>query len=142
VKSVVVLDASVVVAGIGWRGGESRSVLHLLAVRGFVSVRTPLVTIEWAESVARVAGCEPRWQNPSWPGWLEWLKRASTLLDDPPAKRIVHRDPDDDVVLQAAIGARADYLVTLDSDLLELERPYGVACVTPRALLSAVLRAS
>jgi len=139
VRPVAVLDSSVVVSGIGWRGGDARAILVLLARRGFSSARTPWLTAEWTDVTQRVSR-EIRWGNPHWPAWLDWLKRASVLLDDPPLKKIVRRDPKDDPVVAAAVSADADYLVTYDRDLLELEKPYGVACVTPRALLSAVLR--
>jgi predicted nucleic acid-binding protein len=44
------------------------------------------------------------------------------------------------MVLAAALGARASYLVTKDPDLLALEKPFGIECVTPRSFLSIVLR--
>jgi predicted nucleic acid-binding protein len=40
----------------------------------------------------------------------------------------------------AAVAVRAAFIVTYDSDLLALQKPHGVACVTPRAFLSAILR--
>jgi putative PIN family toxin of toxin-antitoxin system len=137
VRPIAVLDSSVVVAGIGWRGGDARSVLVLLAQRAFVSVRTSWLTTEWAEVTERVTQ-EVRWENPNWANWLEWLKRASLLVDQQPAKRIA-RDAKDDPVLAAALSGAAHYLVAYDKDLLDLGKPYGVACVTPRAFLSAVL---
>jgi len=42
------------------------------------------------------------------------------------------RDPDDDAILEYALGAGADYLVTGDADLLELKTFKGVRIVTPR----------
>ena len=74
-KPVAVLDSSVVVSGIGWRGGEARAVLRLLALRGFVSTRTPWLTAEWSETVERVAREEKRWRNENWRAWLDWLFR-------------------------------------------------------------------
>lgn len=98
------------------------------------------MTAEWTEVIQRVSE-EVRWSNANWPNWLDWLKRASFFVDDPPSKRIVTRDPKDDPVIAVAVASRAQYLVAYDQDLLALEKPYGVACVTPRAFLSAVLRA-
>lgn len=138
-KPRVLLDSSVVVSGIGWTGGDARRVLTLLAAGGFQSFRSPFLTAEWADVVERVAHEEPRWQNPNWPNWLLWLKDASLLVDDPPPRRI-SRDPKDDPVVLAACAARAEWLVASDKDLLALEKPYGVAVVTPRAFLSALLR--
>ena len=45
------------------------------------------------------------------------------------------RDPDDDVVLTAAVEGRADMIVTGDTDLLVLAEYEGIAIVTPRAFL-------
>ena len=139
-KPGAVLDSSVVVSGIGWRGGDARAVLKLLAAGGFESWRTPWITAEWADTVQRVAGTEKRWRNPNWTNWLEWLKAVSKFSDDIPVRKTVTRDPSDDPVIMAAVAVRAAYLVTYDPDLLDLEKPHGVACVTPRAFLSAILR--
>jgi len=139
-KPRVILDSSVVVSGIGWRGGDARSVLKLLAAGGFESWRTPWITAEWTDTVQRVAEIEKRWRNPNWANWLKWLKSVSKFSDDIPVRKTVKRDPNDDSVIMAAVAARAVFIVTYDSDLLDLEKPHGVSCVTPRAFLSAVLR--
>ena len=102
-----------VVSGIGWRGGEARAVLRLLALRGFVSARTSWLAAEWAETLERVAHEEKRWRNKNWRAWLDWLNHASVFFEEIPIR------------------------VT---DLLDLEKPYGIACVTPRAFLSSVRR--
>ena len=92
-KPRVILDSSAVVSGIGWRGGDARKVLTLLAAGGFHSYRTPWLTAEWVETVQYVAEHEKRWKNPNWINWinwinwLEWLKRASKLEEDIPVKR-------------------------------------------------------
>ena len=113
--------------------------LALLARRGFVSVRTPWLTDEWTAAVSRVAVEARAWHNRNWPAWLDWLKRASVLLDDPPLRATVRRDPKDDPVLAAAVAAQASYLVSYDKDLLDLGKPCGVQCLRPRAFLAAVL---
>ena len=136
-KPIAVLDSSVVVSGIGWSGGNARSVLVLLARRGFVSVRTPWLTSEWTEVTQRVSE-ELRWENQNWPNWISWLKRASLVIDDPTMKRIVRRDPKDDPVVAAAISGSASFLVAYDKHLLDLGTPYGVKCVTPREFLRAL----
>jgi putative PIN family toxin of toxin-antitoxin system len=138
-KLVAVLDSSVVISAIGWRG-EARNVLRLLARRGFISIRTPYLTREWTETLGELSA-EPGWPNPNWASWLQWLTAKSRLVEDSPVKRIV-RDPKDDPILGAAISQKADYIVSHDKDLLDLERPYGVRCVPPRAFLAAVLAQS
>jgi putative PIN family toxin of toxin-antitoxin system len=135
----VVLDSSVVVSGVGWRGGEARKVLVLLAAGGFESYRTPWLTSEWAETLADVAENERRWRNPNWINWLEWLKRASKTIEDIPVKETVKRDPNDDPVVMAAVAAQAAFIVTTDNDLLALVKPYGIACIRPRDFLNRIL---
>jgi predicted nucleic acid-binding protein len=118
----------------------ARAVLRLLAAGGFESWRTPWMTAEWTDTVQRVVETEKRWRNPNWANWLEWLKAVSKFSDDIPIKRTVKRDPKDDPVVMAAVAVRAAFIVTYDADLLVLQKPHGVACVTPRSLLSAILR--
>ncbi len=137
-KPRVVLDSSVVVSAIGWRG-EARTVLRLLAAGGYQSFRTPFLTEEWAEVVERVALTEPRWKNPNWANWLLWLKISSKMVAEIPVRK-TSRDANDDPVIMAAVACRAVWLVTKDPDLLVLGKPYGIACVTPRAFLSALIR--
>src|SRR5437660_1550643 len=108
-KPVAVVDSSVVVSAIGWRG-EARNVLRLLARRCFISVRSPYLTQEWTETLGDLSA-ERRWPNPNWANWLEWLKTKSRLVDDPPMKPIV-RDPKDNPILAVAISEKAGYLVS------------------------------
>ena len=114
--------------------------LRLLARRAFVSLRSPYLTAEWSETLGRLSS-EPGWPNANWQGWLEWLKAKSRLAGDPPAKLIVRRDLKDNPVLALAIAQRAAFLVTHDRDFLDLETPYGVQCVTPRAFIRHLLGA-
>lgn len=139
---VATLDSSAVASGIGWAGGDARRVLVLLARRAFASVSTPELTAEWFDTVRELAEHERRWSNANWLQWLDWLKRKSILVAPAPLRlATVKRDPDDDMVLATALGGRARYLVTYDHDLLDLEKPFGIACVRPREFLTAILRA-
>jgi predicted nucleic acid-binding protein len=61
-------------------------------------------------------------------------------VGDIPVRKTVKRAPNDDSVIMAAVAVRAAFIVTYDSDLLDLQKPHGIACVTPRAFLAAILR--
>lgn len=54
-----------------------------------------------------------------------------TVVDISPLPAPVCRDSDDDRVLGTAVAARADCLVTGDSDLLVLQQYAGIAIVRP-----------
>jgi uncharacterized protein len=136
---VATLDTSVVASAIGWSGGAARQVMVLLARRTFVSVRTAELTAEWSDTVQELAQQEPLWRNPNWAQWLDWVRRKSVLVAASPLKATVKRDPDDDVVLAAALGARASYLVSYDRDLLDLRRPFGIQVIRPEIFVSRLL---
>lgn len=48
------------------------------------------------------------------------------------------RDPDDRLILAAAIGSKSDYLVTGDKDLLSLNRFHAVRIITPSAFIKMI----
>jgi len=137
VKPLVVLDSSTVVSALGWQG-EARKVLSLLAKRAFTSCTTAALSEEWAEAVAMTATL-PKWRNPNWANWLRWLNDISLLAEAAPLRRTVKRDPKDDPVLAAALGARAAYVVSYDRDLLDLQKPFGIQCIHPRAFLIVLI---
>ncbi len=46
------------------------------------------------------------------------------------------RDPDDDRILECAVSARAQYVITGDADLLELDPFRGIRILSPSAFWS------
>jgi len=62
----------------------------------------------------------------------------ATHLVEPPSSLVtgVCRDPDDDQILSCAVDAKVDYLVSGDSDLLELQEFQGIKIVSPKAFES------
>jgi predicted nucleic acid-binding protein len=71
---------------------------------------------------------------------LDWLRRKSPLVEAVVLPTTVKRDPDDDVVLAAAVSGGAAYLVTYDRDILALEKPFGIEVLRPEAFVSRLLR--
>ena len=64
---------------------------------------------------------------------LELVAEAAQTVVEPKEKVAgVCRDEDDDNVLACLLEARADYLVTGDADLLELQEFRGTRIVAPR----------
>lgn len=55
-----------------------------------------------------------------------------------PLKVTVCRDPDDDMLLEAAVAGNADYIVTGDADLLVIQEYKQIKIVTPRIFLGAL----
>jgi len=61
------------------------------------------------------------------------ILEAAHLVEPPHALvREVCRDPDDDRILSCSVAAKADYLVSGDSDLLDLQEFQGIEIVNPK----------
>jgi len=62
------------------------------------------------------------------------IMRDALIIEDPPAERVVPRDPDDDYLVALARAGRAHVIVTGDAHLLEADlRPQAVP---PREFLA------
>jgi predicted nucleic acid-binding protein len=58
------------------------------------------------------------------------VRMARVIKLPPGTRRHVPGDPDDDPIVQTALSAKADYLVTADKELLKLRRVHDVQIVT------------
>jgi predicted nucleic acid-binding protein len=58
------------------------------------------------------------------------IRRRSILVAPPSSRHAVPRDPQDSPILRAALACGADYLVTNDQHLLELDPYEGLAIVS------------
>jgi putative PIN family toxin of toxin-antitoxin system len=61
------------------------------------------------------------------------ISEAAEMLSPVSKVSGICRDPDDDQILSCALSAEADYLITGDSDLLELKEFRGIRILTPGA---------
>ena len=66
--------------------------------------------------------------------YIEFFREHATVVDDPPAESGHTVDPDDDYLITLARVARADVLVSGDSDIVDLVDP-DPPTRTPRALV-------
>lgn len=129
-----VFDASVVVSGCGW-GAESYLCLVAVARRRVRSFVTKPILEEWRETIAQLEAEGTKFKRDPCPV-LEWLIAASNVVSPSVLGGRRSRDAEDDLYLACALAARAEYIVTRDADLLDLEKPFGIEIVTPRAFLN------
>jgi len=60
--------------------------------------------------------------------FIENIINISTLIDSVPHKFDFERDPKDEIIIDLAVEAEADYIVSRDNDLLDLMTGYTVEC--------------
>lgn len=69
--------------------------------------------------------------------YVELIRFHGTVFHDPPAQPGLTRDPDDDYLVNLADAARVYFLISGDSDLLDLLVTYPVV-LSPRAPLDLI----
>ncbi len=129
----VVVDANVFVAALLSPRGACAQVLLGWTEGEYEVIVSPLLLAE-LERVLR---------RPKFAGWisaaeidglLDALRDDATLHGDPSTEPGLTRDPKDDYLVALGLASEADWIVSGDADLLELETP-NVPIVSPRAFL-------
>lgn len=132
----LVLDTNTVVSALLWRGPPS--LLLDAARRGEVALHTSSALLA---ELARVLG-RRKFLGPierfgvSLDGLIEGYAELAPLVHAPQIAPVVFADPDDDHVLACAIAAKADLVVSGDSDLLKLGQYQGIPIVSPAEALT------
>lgn len=132
-----VLDANVFVSGIlSSQGAPGRILRAWRDERFHLAASEPIL-----EEIGRVLRYPKISRRHGWPD-----EQIARFLDDvrhlalmTPAELVltaVPQDPADNRYLECALEAEADYLVTGDHQLLEVDAPGGIEVLPPRAFLS------
>jgi putative PIN family toxin of toxin-antitoxin system len=129
----VVFDTNVIVEAIFWPRSTARRALAGLAKRRFKSVINSAILEEYATITAEVR--EELFSESLPSGALAWIVAKSVQMEPMQLRRKLSRDPDDNLFVATAMAAGSKYLVSQDRDLLVLEKPYGIAIVTPVQLV-------
>ncbi len=130
---IAVLDTNVVMAGLFWKREGFRCLVEF-AVRSYVLAVTPMILDEYERSAFDLKLREGLTANPR--PWLDFIRAKARVVEPLALNQPACRDPEDDMFLECALGGAAQYLVSRDSDLLALEKPFGIEIVTPRKFLS------
>ena len=128
---LVVLDANVVFAGVGWRG-EAHSCLLAMARRR-ITVFATLEILDEVRGLVAESGSKFRHKPHN---LLTWYYERVKLVEPAPLGKQRSRDAKDDPYLACALAAGAKFIVSRDDDLLVLQKPFGIQIITPRELLT------
>ena len=130
-----VYDCNVILSGIGWNG-SARNCLKQVARRRVFLFVTDAILAEYESVIPETLAEEMPDIDPH--PKLAWVRAMSRLVEPSPLGKRRSRDPKDDIYLAAALGAPAEYLVTYDKDLLDLEKPFGIATIRPAEFLRRI----
>jgi len=133
----LVLDTGVLIAGLYWRN-EAHQCLRAWQHGVFQLAVSDAVFDEYRRVAWRVKEKERLAGDPE-PLLRLIHERALWVIPEPLAKQVC-RDPKDDKFIEVALAARARLLLARDTDLTDLEKPFGVEIVTPRQFLRRLPR--
>lgn len=136
----IVLDTSVVVAGLRTRLGAGNAILRLIANRRLVLLATPPVVLEYEDVLKRP---EQQLAHGLTPEEIdEFLAELAALVEPVEVHfqwRPQSRDPNDEMILEAAINGQADALVTYNvSDFVLGAERFKIPVIHPADLLKKV----
>ena len=130
----VVLDTNVIVSGLNFPGNE-RLVLEL-ALRGRFEFYLSLFILE---EVAGVLRRKFGWNEEGTAQAVRVIESGATVIDPPRLPEVIEGGHADNRVLECAVAASADYLVTGDRrHLLPIGEHRGTRIVNAPRFLSAV----
>lgn len=138
----IVLDTSVLVAGLRSRNGASNAVLRLVANRELVLASSPPLFLEYEDVLKRP---EQRLAHGfSLEKVDEFLAELAALIEPVDMHflwRPQVRDPKDEMVLEAAINGGADAILTYNvSDFANVPRRFNIELMTPAQILKRMKR--
>jgi putative PIN family toxin of toxin-antitoxin system len=136
----VVLDTSVLVAGLRSQLGASSRVLYAVAERRCIPLVTTAVFLEYEAVLLR---SEQRLATGMSPEDVEGFLAAFASAAEPVELNFLWRpqlrDPADELILEAAVNGRAEALVTHNvGDFQSATVRFGVRTLTPGAFLKEI----
>ncbi len=136
----VVLDTSVIVAGLRSRLGASNCLLELVAEERLVTLVTTALFLEYEEVLKRpeqrlVTGMDEK----DIIGFMAALASATEPVEVHFLWRPQLADPDDEIVLEAAVNGRSKAIVTHNvRDFQPAAGDFGIEVVTPGTFLKRI----
>jgi putative PIN family toxin of toxin-antitoxin system len=128
----IVLDSNIYISAALSVEGHSHSILKL-AEKGLFEVS---IADSITDEVERILKQKLRWP----PGKIDlWMRYIRSFAHRVQPQQHVHdcSDPDDDAILECALEAHAQIIVTGDNHLLKLHPYRGIKILTPRVFLES-----
>lgn len=128
---IVVLDTNIIASATFWRGKPAHCLEAWSLGKFDLAISHPILS-EYDEVIDRLTIRYPAKRRTD---WLSAIKQAGHLFVPAPLPAI-STDPDDEMLIECAVAAQADFLVTGDKGhLLVLKRAGGIPIVAASEFL-------
>lgn len=131
----IVIDTNVLVAALKSRLGASFKLLMALPSGSYNPCLSVPLFVEY-ESVLKRTGLVPDLSADDIDGVLNYFLSRASIHEIFFLWRPFLKDPQDDLVLEAAVASHSQYLVTFNvRDFADVEKHFGIKVVTPQEFL-------
>lgn len=128
-----IIDTNVFVSGTIWKGAPHQ-VLSLWSDGRFKLVVSHEIVTEYEAVLNNLLNHQPELVSQI----LETIRIHAEFVQPVKLQKPVCRDPNDDMFIAAALGARVDFIVSGDKDLIILDGVMGLRIVKPRGFLDSI----
>jgi putative PIN family toxin of toxin-antitoxin system len=132
-----VIDTNVVISALRSRRGASHRLLLLLGSGKFETNLSVSLFLEYQDAASRLVG-QVALGRREIDDILDYLCASANRRQIYYLWRPVLSDPKDELVLELAVTANCDYIVTYNVGDFAGARPFGVAVVTPKQFLQRI----
>lgn len=132
----IVLDTSVLVAAARSRNGASFKLVSMLPTPEIEIALTVAVYTEWQAVMTRPENLPPGATADDALAFLQYLASIAHLQDVHFLWRPFSRDPDDDMIVECAVAASCEYIVTHNVKDFRRVEELKVQVITPAELLN------
>ncbi|NLU49333.1 MAG: putative toxin-antitoxin system toxin component, PIN family [Syntrophomonadaceae bacterium] len=127
----IVMDTNVLVSAIGWGGLPGRILDSCIVGKIALSISTDIIE-ELIDVISRPKLAVVA-QHPDLEAVLLWLYGPNRLVYPQERLTVISDDPADNRILECAVAANADFIVSGDNHLLSLKEFRGIPILTPAA---------
>jgi putative PIN family toxin of toxin-antitoxin system len=133
----VVFDTNTIVSAILW-GNKPREALYAIGQKRAILLCSQALRNEILEVLSRekfapkfeALGMSPQQVMDDFQAMIEWVENPPQL------GRVVPNDPKDDLIIECAVGGKAEYIVSGDHHLLEMQNYASIQILSVQAFLS------
>ncbi|MEK6899169.1 MAG: putative toxin-antitoxin system toxin component, PIN family [Nanoarchaeota archaeon] len=131
----ITLDTNILISASFWKG-DSYEILSLIDQDKIILVTSPEILHEYHEVLQSEEITDKISEKKL--ALLEIIEKVMSKAEiiEPLIKINVVKDIDDNKIIECAIAGKADYIITNDSDLLQLFSYEKIPIITPKEFLS------
>jgi putative PIN family toxin of toxin-antitoxin system len=129
----IVLDTNVLISGIITSHGPAAKIIEAVQAGRLILCTSANLLQEFSEVILRPKMLRKYSElGIHADALLDYLRANAILVSGIPTQAVIAADPDDDYVIACAIDGEADYIISGDRHLLELESLNKILIVSPR----------